>query len=112
MKILAVLVLLLSSCTSLIPSGTTTNPDCQRYDESYLAWYAVSVAASGGAGATGASGVLTATLADEPGADIALAATSAALGILATVATILSGEYAERAAGACSEPMPMTGAVP
>jgi len=110
MKFLVVLVLLLSSCTSLIPSGTTTNPECQRYDANYLAWYAVSVAASGAAGATGASGVLTATLADEPSADIVLAATSAAMGILATVATILSGEYAERAAGACAEPMPMTGA--
>ncbi|MBN1774516.1 MAG: hypothetical protein JXB32_24865 [Deltaproteobacteria bacterium] len=96
-----------SGCSSLIPSGRTPTDECRQMDDSYLAWHAVGVAAGGAAGATGAGGVLTSTLADEPGADIALAASSALFGILATVASVLSAEYAERAADACVEaPVP------
>lgn len=92
-----------SGCASLY--GGTANPsqECRRADDLYLTWHAVGIAASGAAGATGAGGVLTSTLADEPGADIGLAASSAVFGILATVATVLSAEYAERATEACVE---------
>jgi len=95
-------LLLLLGCTSLVPAGRTASDRCRDADDAHLAWYAVGIASSGLAGATGAGGVLTATLADEPGADIALAASSAVLGVLATVAGVLAGEYAERASEACS----------
>jgi len=92
----------LLGCTSLLPPGRTASDRCREENDRHLAWYAVGVASSGMAGATGAGGVLTATLADEPGADIALAASSAVLGVLAAVANVLAGEYAERASEACS----------
>ncbi len=87
-------------CSSLLGSRTATD-ECREYDDSYLTWHAVGIAAGGLAGATGASGVLSATLADEPGADIGLAASSAVFGVLATVAGVLAGEYADRFGERC-----------
>lgn len=101
--LVALVLFSIGGCTSLVGSRDASDV-CQDYDSAYLAWNAVGVASSGLAGATGASGVLTATLADEPGADIALAATSAVLGVLATVANVLSGQYAERFAERCLGP--------
>ena len=96
-------MLMLVGCTSLVPPGRTGSEACRSNDNAYLAWNAVGIASSGLAGATGAGGVLTASLADETGADIALAASSAVFGVLATVANVLAGGYAERAAEACAE---------
>jgi hypothetical protein len=99
-----VLLLLIVGCSSIVPTAVRNPTDaCTTADQNYLIWKAIGVASSGLAGATGSGGVLTATLADEPAADISLAASSAVFGILATVAGILSGEYATRAADACQE---------
>lgn len=102
MRLLLMSVLLIG-CTSLIPPGRTPSDRCASDADSYLAWHAVAVASSGLAGAVGAGGVLSASLADEPGADIALAASAVLFGALATVAEVLSAEYAERSAEACVE---------
>jgi len=95
-RLLAILAALSLSCAGLIPPGYPARDECREADDAYLAWRSIGIAAGGLAGATGTSGVLTSTLADEPGADIALAASSALLGVLASVASVLAGEYAER----------------
>ncbi len=96
------IILLLLGCGSLLPAtprmGAVEPADCRGYDDSYLAWHAVSLAASGLAGATATTGALTAALADSEGADIAVPASAAVLGALAVVADWLAGEYATRTA--------------
>lgn len=69
--------------------------ECRSLDGSYKAWKAVGMALTGVAGATGTGGVLTATLAEEPAADVTMAALSAGSAIFATVSDWLAGEYAE-----------------
>lgn len=69
---------------------------CRAYDDEYLVFYALGMAFSGVTAASGTSGILSATLADEPNADIALAATAAGSGIATVVFNWLSGESAER----------------
>lgn len=95
------LVVLVSGCSSLIPRETTPSEQCQGFDDSFVAWSAVGIASGSLAGAAGASGVLSATLADLPGADAGLAASSAILGALAAVAGWASGHYAGRFASEC-----------
>ena len=84
-------LLLICGCVSF---PAPSNP-CQQQEDRYISWYAVGVVSGSLAGATGTSGVLTSTLADEPYADIALAASSMVFGALATLGTVLSGIYAE-----------------
>ena len=69
---------------------------CRPYDDAYLIEYALGMVFSGTTAAAGTSGVLSATLADEQGADIALAATAAGSGIATVVLWWLAGESAER----------------
>jgi hypothetical protein len=69
--------------------------ECRELDGQYKAWKATGMALTGVAGATGTGGVLTATLADEPAADVTMAALSAGSAIFATVSDWLAGEYAE-----------------
>lgn len=98
-------MLLVLGCSSLIPPEAAVRDECRDYDDSYLAWRSVAIAAGGLAGASGTSGVLTSTLADEPGADLALAGVSAVSGILSAVAAWLADEYARRVTR-CGEPEP------
>jgi hypothetical protein len=69
---------------------------CRAYDDQYLVHYALGMTFSGVSAAAGTGGIMTSTLADEPGADIALACISAGGGIAALVFNWLSGEAGER----------------
>jgi hypothetical protein len=82
--------------TAFVSSSVQCEENCVRYDDAYIAWYALGMTFSGVTAAAGTSGVLSATLADEPNADIALAATAAGSGILTVVFNWLAGESAER----------------
>jgi hypothetical protein len=95
-------LVLLSGCVGLEGHATTPTTEqscvemCREYDDAYLVEYALGMVFSGTTAAAGTSGVLSATLADEQGADIALAATSAASGIATVVLWWLAGESEER----------------
>ena len=111
-----IVALVLSGCVGLeghasTPSGESCLDSCRRYDDQYLAYYALGMVFSGTTAAAGTGGVLTATLADEPNADIGLAATAAASGIGAVVFNWLAGESAERYTTCKQECLvqPMTG---
>lgn len=69
---------------------------CRAYDDQYLVHYALGMTFSGVSAAAGTGGIMTSAIADEPGADIALACTAAAAGIGALVFNWLSGEAGER----------------
>ncbi len=69
---------------------------CRTHDSEYLAYYALGMTFSGVSAAAGTGGIMTSALADEPGADIALACISAGGGIAALVFNWLSGEAGER----------------
>jgi hypothetical protein len=114
MRTEVVLLVVLSGCAGILPwsepsrevCGETdracmeiveVEAECRQLDGSYLAWKAVGMALSGLTGATGTGGILTATLADEPAADVTLAGVSAGSAIMATVAQMLSSEYAQDA---------------
>jgi hypothetical protein len=88
------LVLLLSGC-GIVAGPSPADPTCAYYDEAHLAWSAVGMAASGLA----ASG--STVLAVWPGtppddAVIGVGVTSAALGVLSTVAGMIEGHYTQR----------------
>jgi len=97
--------LLTCGCVSLVPPNAAPSDACRRLDESHIAWYAVGIASGSLAGATGTSGVLTSTLADEPYADLGLAVSSTIFGALATLGTVLAGIYAERYVECLDEPV-------
>jgi hypothetical protein len=89
---------------SLSPGAAYPSDDCRYYDDSYLAWTATGAAAAGlaSAAATGAAtvgGLLDGTTARDTA--IGLGASGAVLGVLATVAGLLAGEYASRFAEEC-----------
>jgi len=102
MKYLPLFLVLSFGCVGL--EGHTEDPTdeescmdaCRPYDAQYLTFYALGMVFSGTTAAAGTGGILTATLADEQGADIGLAATAAASGIGAVVFNWLAGESAER----------------
>ena len=108
------LLLAVTGCTGLLPSSPTprevcgevdracmeiqeVEAECSAADSQYKAWKAVAIASSGLAGATGAGGVLSSAIADEPAADVGLAAASSAFAVMATVGEYLSGDYGEDA---------------
>lgn len=110
--VLVICVVSVSGCVGVIPwsepsrevCGETdracmeiveVEAECRQLDGSYKAWKAVGMALTGVAGATGTGGVLTATLADEPAADVTMAAVSAGSAIFSTVSYWLAGELAE-----------------
>lgn len=110
--VLAICVVSVSGCAGIFPwsepsrevCGETdracmeiveVEAECRGLDASYKTWKATGMALTGVAGATGTGGVLTATLADEPAADVVMAGLSAGSAIFATVSDWLAGEYAE-----------------
>lgn len=109
MKFLAFAPLLLCGCFALTPPNDSSD-HCRTYDENYVTWYALGIASGSLAGATGASGVLTATLIDEPYADLGLAISSTVFGAFAAVSNALAGMYASRYTTCESETdVPVTG---
>ena len=101
-----ILCAMLCSCTGLSHIDTATHgprsqeavcaEECSPHDDAYLVYYALGMTFSGLAGASGTGGVLSATLADEPGADIALASAAAGSAIATVVFNWLAGEEADR----------------
>lgn len=109
LALLSVALALPVGCSALIPPSdavSTVSPDCRYYDDSFMAWQAVGIAAGSLGGASGASGLLSSALDGSEGAEIGLAASGAVLGALSAVAAWLSGHYAERYAEECSSPTP------
>ena len=96
-------LLLLTGCSLL---GTAIpSPRCERLDDNYLGWSATAAAAGGlaGASSTAAAGVAAADVDDAVELGIGLGVTGAVFSVLATVAGLLSGEYAARMADECME---------
>ena len=89
--------------TGPVPGETAEQADvrtciesCRTYDDQYLVHYALGMTFSGVSAAAGTGGIMSSALADEPGADIALACSAAAGGIAAVVFNWLAGEAGER----------------
>lgn len=96
------LFLFVLGCGSLATQGVTYPESCQYYDSAYLGWSATSSAAAGLAGASATATTLVEGLMDDPtDATIGLGVTGAVMGVLATVASMLAGEYADRFAENC-----------
>jgi len=100
MRHLPTLFLLLSlGCGSLATSGIEYPEACGYYDTAYLAWSATAAAAGGLATASGTAAASVGGLLDGDDArdaTIGLGIVGLVSGVLATVATLLSGEYADR----------------
>jgi len=84
-----------------IPEGT--DPTCVYYDSQALAWQAVGATSAGLAtvAGTAAAGVGGAGIEDADTWAIGLGTGGAVLGVLATVAGLLAGEYASRISAEC-----------
>lgn len=98
-----IMLLVLASCR-LLPAPTSVDPswtahaDCSYYEDAQLAWQAVGVASAGLAGAAGTGAAIWS---ENEDAVLGLSVSAAALGVLGTVAGLLSGEYARRYSERC-----------
>jgi hypothetical protein len=96
--------LLLLDCGSIVPQSVRTPSDeCREASDIYIGTHAAAVALSALAGGTAAGTVLSASLADEPWADVGLALGGTVLGAGAVLLQTIADSYAQRAAQVCGE---------